>query len=323
MVHSLCVNLDGQRRRRVLSTRTAAIGVQMTPARPDQPFSAKARPATRPLAALLSVLGLAACATPAERLDAVASGLGFSRQTALGENFTHVLYQNRSSRSDGLLHVYLDGDGAPWATPSRIAADPTPRNPLTLRLMAQDPAPSLYLGRPCYLGQARAPACDPSLWTSRRYSAQVVDSMAAALRRRLATTRYSGLLFIGYSGGGVLAMLLAERFPQTQGVLTVAANLDIERWTIWRGYSPLTGSLNPASRSPLAPAIVQLHWFGGRDRNVPVELARAAVSRQPCAELRQIASFDHSCCWADVWPDILSQWRALADRRSASPACVE
>jgi hypothetical protein len=102
-------------------------------------------------------------------------------------------------------------------------------------------------------------------------------------------------------------MLLAERFERTRGVITIAGNLDIERWVAWHGYTPLKGSLNPASRPPLGPDIAQLHLAGGVDRNVPAELIRPMVSRQPCSEFVVNKSFDHSCCWQTNWVIMLAK----------------
>ncbi len=259
--------------------------------------------------ALLAAVLLAGCATPAQRLDERAAQLGFSWAVLQGAEFTHVVYRNAVAARGGLLHIYLEGDGTPWLNYTQIAADPTPRNPLVLALMAQDPAPSLYLGRPCYHGQS-APGCNPLLWTARRYGPEVVGSMAAALARRLEREDAAGLVLIGHSGGGTLAMLLAERFPQTRAVLTVAGNLDPDAWTEWHAYSPLTGSLNPAVRPPLPPGIVQLHYAGGRDDNVPARQIRAAARRQLRGAVRVIDRFDHVCCWQTAWPDILADLQA-------------
>lgn len=256
-----------------------------------------------------SLMFLLACSTPAQWMNKQASRLGFVRQVLPGTAYTHVVYWNAADQG-GLLHVYLDGDGTPWLNPSRIAADPTPRNLLVLRLMAQDKAPSLYLGRPCYQGQSDRPACSPLLWTARRYGREVVDSMAAALKSALSQADYDGMVLIGYSGGGTLAMLLAEHFEQTRGVLTIAGNLDPERWAVLHGYSPLYGSLNPASRSPLKPSIVQLHLAGGRDKNVPADLIRRVVLQQPDAKFMLMDTFDHTCCWITTWPFILTQWES-------------
>jgi len=264
---------------------------------------------------------LTACATASQRLDERAQRLGFTRQIVTGTDYNHVIYRNTAGSKGGMLHVYLEGDGTPWLTPNWIAADPTPREPLALELIAQDGAPSLYLGRPCYHGLAGIPPCNPLLWTSRRYGPEVVDSMTAALQKVLSQSPYDGIVFLGYSGGGTLAMLLAERFTQTRAVVTVAGNLDPDRWAAWHGYSPLTGSLNPASRPPLRPDIVQLHFAGGRDEKVPVELTHTAAAQQSCARLIMIDTFDHECCWQSEWPLILARLQTAI--QSSGECCRE
>jgi pimeloyl-ACP methyl ester carboxylesterase len=248
---------------------------------------------------------VAACASPAQRLDERAAQLGFSRHSIKGTEFTHVIYRTPSWGRPGTLHVYLEGDGTPFLQRHRVAADPTPRSPLVLELMAQDRNPSVYLGRPCYHGQAREEPCSPALWTTARYGPAVVASMAAALRRLLAHSPYKTIVLIGYSGGGALAILLAEQFSQTRAVVTVAGNLDPARWAAWHGYSPLMGSLNPALRPPLARHIVQLHYAGGQDTNVPPPLIQGAIARQPNATFIIEATFNHACCWRDIWPAVL------------------
>ncbi|HXH03231.1 MAG TPA: alpha/beta hydrolase [Candidatus Competibacteraceae bacterium] len=263
---------------------------------------------------------LAACADPAQRIDDLAARHGLQRQEVRGAGFTHVLYRNTGVGHGGPLHVYLEGDGTPWLREVLPAADPTPRQPLALRLMLQDRGPALYLARPCYHGHAADPGCSPLLWTERRYAPEVVASMVAALQHALTRERHDGLVFVGYSGGAVLALLLAERFPQTRGVLTVAGNLDIARWAALHGYSPLHASLNPADRPALPPGIVQLHYAGGRDRNAPAAVSLPVVSRQRNARFIQMETFDHACCWQDIWPGILEQLRtALAAGRAAGP----
>ena len=69
------------------------------------------------------------------------------------------------------------------------------------------------------------------LWTSARYGDEAVASMAAALRPDLAMeSGYDRVVWVGHSGGGALAMLLAERVPETTAVVTIAADLDTEAW---------------------------------------------------------------------------------------------
>lgn len=267
----------------------------------------------RGLTALLASAFLFGCATPAERVDAIATHYGFVKHTIPGGEFLHVVYTNRHFEQPGVVHVYIEGDGLPWETATRIAADPTPRTPLALELMALDAAPSVYLGRPCYFGLAHAPACTPRVWTAERYAQRVVVSMAAALRRMTRVRSNANVAFIGYSGGGALAVLLAESVPETRAVVTLAANLDTAAWTRRHRYTPLYGSLNPAERPMLSRRIVQLHYFGMRDENIPVSLARRYLAARPDARVRLVDKADHNCCWANNFPAMLSALRTALD----------
>jgi len=259
--------------------------------------------------ALTLSLGLAllgGCARPAERFNERASALGFGATRVEGEGFMHVVYRAEAPRPDGgrVLHIYLDGDGTP-SERGRPAADPTPREPLVLRLMALDLAPSVYLGRPCYHGLSAAPACAPALWTDARYSEAVVASMAAAAQRLLSATGLSEIVWLGYSGGGTLAMLLAARVPETVGVVTVAANLDVDGWADLHRHSRLGDSLSPARRPLLPPRIYQRHFAGGRDRVVTPEIVAGGGIRPDT--LSVIPDYDHVCCWVKLWPRVLDE----------------
>ena len=247
--------------------------------------------------ALVFVLVLAAgCAGRAARFSDRAISLGFRPALVEGDGFRHVAFRRGESapRVPGALHVYLDGDGMPWEA-GRPAVDPTPRDPLVLRLMALDPAPSVYLGRPCYHGLAADPPCAPALWTDARYSEAVVASLAAAARRILAEEGRSSVVWLGYSGGGTLAVLVAARVRETAGVVTVAANLDVDGWTRLHGQPPLIASLDPARRPPLSTGIYQRHYAGERDGVVPPAIVAAGGA--PPGSLRVMPRYGHVCCW--------------------------
>src|SRR6266567_3693573 len=228
------------------------------------------------LSLVIALLG--GCAGPSERFAARASALGFGAARVEGEGFAHVVYRPAGLRPDGgrVLHIYLDGDGTPWER-GRPAADPTPREPLVLRLMALDRAPSAYLGRPCYHGLATTPPCVPALWTDARYSEAVVASLAAAGRR----------------------------------LLTVAANLDVDGWAELHGQSRLAGSLSPARRPPLPARIYQRHYAGGRDRVVPPGIVAGGEILPET--LRVIPEYDHTCCWVELWPRLLEEVERAAE----------
>ena len=253
--------------------------------------------ALRPgLSGLCSLL-LVSCASSDPKLLAERYDLR-SVQVA-GAPFQHQVFVNQ--QPGDLLHVYIEGDGRPWRTRNRISQDPTPDKPLMLELMALDPAPGVYLGRPCYFGLPDA-ECSPLWWTQRRYSAQVVQSLDRVLDRF--AVGYRGLVLFGHSGGGTLAMLRAGRRADVKAVVTLAGNLDIDAWAELHGYTPLEGSLNPARQPPLPGSIRQLHLVGERDTVIPAALLSGVLEGQPSAEMRVVAGANHVCCWQSLWPQL-------------------
>jgi pimeloyl-ACP methyl ester carboxylesterase len=259
----------------------------------------------RDLALALAIAALAlmqGCATPTQRVERLAQDAGYARLLVPGTEFAHVAYFKRGDPGRP-LHVYIEHDGTPWATPTWPATDPTPTNPLMLKLMAEDAAPVLYLGRPCYFGTAAAAPCAPIWWTHWRYSARVVASMDAALAAFLREHRqFEAIELYGFSGGGVVATLMAARLPQARRLVTVAAPLDLARWAQLHDYTPLAGSLDPLAEPPLRAGIAQLHVAGADDRVVPAFLVKPFAERQAAAEFRELAGFDHYCCWERAWP---------------------
>jgi hypothetical protein len=245
------------------------------------------------------------CTAPEIRLNQEAKRLNFNRVVVQGTEFEHVAYIHKPQNLNDELHVYLDGDGSPWVNHLQISNNPTPRNPLLLRMMALDTVTSIYLGRPCYNGFSATPPCHSSLWTNERYSIRVINTMAIALEHLYKWHPAKKIVLIGFSGGGTLAMLMADRVKGLSGIVTIAGNLDIDAWSHLHGYTPLTGSINPAQQLSLSPKLYQLHLVGGKDENIPLRLIQPTVLHQPSAKLMVIPEFDHSCCWQSIWPSVL------------------
>ena len=132
----------------------------------------------------LPVLLFLGCTAPQHRAEQIAEQSGFNRQLVTGEGFKHVVYEHGlSAQPIAKLHIYIGGDGTPWVAGRYQSADPTPRQPLALALMSEDPTPAIYLGRPCYMGLAASANCSVALWTSRRYAPEVVASMLRVIRQ--------------------------------------------------------------------------------------------------------------------------------------------
>lgn len=262
----------------------------------------------KPLLLLICITGISACSTPSENFHRYAINRQFKQSLISTPLFKHSLYHNFSSALSPAktLHIYLDGDGSPWLNTRWIAKDPTARNPIILDLMSLDKNPAVLLGRPCYYGLHTTANCQYSYWTSHRYAQIIVDSMAQALSLWLVRhPHYQQLIFIGYSGGGTLAVLLAPHFPRTTQVVTIAANLDIDAWAKLHGYSLLSGSLNPINQAKLPGNIKQLHLAGDQDSNVPARIIQSYADSKGPAEVRIIENQSH-CCWNEHWSSILA-----------------
>lgn len=226
--------------------------------------------------------------------------------------FRHRLFHNRSDFDSGPLHIYIEGDGSPWQRRDLVAVDPTSPDPLLLGAMLSDPAPSVYLGRPCYY-QTDDPACNGLWWTLNRYHPRIVESMRQVVERLAKHKRE--LWLIGHSGGGSLAVLIGRRLARPVNVVTVAGNLDHEAWTTHHHYSPLTGSLNPAKDQALNPQMNELHWYGADDRTILPAWAKAYCRRLAvsCKE----AQAEHTRGWLDNWEHILAESQAAFAPRGA------
>lgn len=261
---------------------------------------------------LAFVLALACC-TGARELHfdeavtiAGSSDLGLRRLHAGGLD---IVSFERLDPGNAILTVYVEGDGRAWINPWQPSTDPTPTDPVGLRLAAADRAsPLIYLARPCQF--ELSPTCDNRLWTTARYSPAVVDVYQHLLDDALQRTGAKRLGLIGYSGGGALAALLAERRDDVAWLVTVAADLDLSEWVRLNDLAPLSGSLDPADTAASISALPQVHLAGENDRTVPPAVTQAFIRHlTPANRARVIVEpgFDHACCWAAAWPQLLGQ----------------
>ena len=269
------------------------------------------------LALLLGGL-LAACAsappTPEARL-AMATSLtdpaGWSMAILPTGTFHLASFQPREQRAGDSLTIYIEGDGMAWISRTRPANDPTPKNPVALKLaLRHDAGPVAWLGRPCqYVLEVDTPICERQFWTSARFADEVVRATDDAISKLKQAHGAKELVLVGFSGGGAVAALVAARRTDVTRLVTVAGNLDHDLWTRSHKISPLRGSLNPADFWSSLIGVKQLHLVGGEDRIIDKNIAESFRSRFPESgkpEVRVIRGFSHSCCWEQRWPELLS-----------------
>jgi predicted alpha/beta hydrolase family esterase len=229
--------------------------------------------------------------------------------TQKGTQFNHLICQNNTfklKKTVAYLYLFIEGDGLPWITPQRISLDPTPSNPLMLQLMSSINSPAVYLGRPCYFEQQywddqQLFDCHPIWWTHRRYAPEIVESMIQALKKKVLPEQK--IIIIAHSGGATLALLMAQKLPSLIAIVTLAGNLDPERWTEHHHYSPMIGSLNPIKQKKLDTDIIQLHFIGENDSNIFLQDSQNFIQKKG-GELISLLDIDHNCCWLDLWSNI-------------------
>ena len=196
-----------------------------------------------PTATLLLALFLAGCTSNATRIEELAGTLGMTRSVvAAGAFRSPIFMRGVPGAEDATLAIFIEGDGVPWEGGRQPSLDPATSDPIALKLLAQTPLPAAYVARPCYHDMSGG-RCTPERWTMERYSDEVVSSMTDAVRAAALQAKARSVVLVGYSGGGVLAVLIAERLGNVAAVITVGANLDTDAWARHHDYLPLSGSL--------------------------------------------------------------------------------
>lgn len=215
------------------------------------------------------------------------------------------------------LVVYLEGDGRGIIN-GRISRDPSPHLVMGYELARFDPAPSvLYLARvgqfqPSYAGTAYQP-----YWANKRLARESVEAASQALDQAKVLLGATHLHLIGYSGGGGLALLLAEQRRDVLSVATVAGLLDIRWWVEKQKFLPLVGSLNPADKVATIANLPQVHFFGTRDTIIPPDMSAHFQTLTSFTNFQRVEmNTDHWAHWVELWPSLLEDY--LVPLRSTS-----
>ncbi|MGL5666117.1 MAG: alpha/beta fold hydrolase [Shewanella sp.] len=260
----------------------------------------------------LLALFLVSCAqvpSPHERslhADSLAALKGWKASRIPAGHFEFVVYTAAHVSSAKQLTIYIEGDGFAWINRNTPSTDPTPRDPMALRLaLAHPKGVAVYLARPCQYIDAERAGCNSTYWTEKRFAPEIIDATNRTidmLKLRFNTTQ---LELVGYSGGGNIAVLVAAHRDDIVRLITVAGNIDHRAWTTYHHLSPLSGSLNAADLADRIANLPQIHYIGGKDHVIPSLLAQRwprTIIGPNSDNLHIIKNADHSCCWVDQWP---------------------
>lgn len=166
------------------------------------------------------------------------------------------------------IKVYIEGDGLAWISRNRVSKDPTPINPLGLKLMNLDNSScKIYLARPCQYIDSKL--CEKKYWTSHRFSNEVIKSYTKVLDNIKKEYHNESFSLVGYSGGAAVALLTAVKRDDIKTIITIAGNLDHTFWTKHHQIDSLTGSLNPINSTQKLEKIPQYHLIGQNDHIIP------------------------------------------------------
>jgi len=256
----------------------------------------------RVLMALLIGALLTGCQSPREALQQLADAHRRQLEILPGQPFPLVILAPQGTAKTTRLRVYLEGDGHAWATATQPSLDPSPHNLLVARLAVEDPSPNAYLTRPCQF--VMTPACDPTFWTNRRFSQEIVTSLSQALDQLKQQYGNQEFELVGYSGGAALTLLLAAQRDDVTFVQTLAGNLSPRLWAEMKGLSPLNGSLDPLDYRDHLASIPQRHLMGDADGMVPAALTTTYLVRlhpYVCSQTAISPATDHQQGWENAW----------------------
>ena len=240
--------------------------------------------------------------------DGIASKAGFTKEIIKAHDFTLMTYQRFNRHSDK-ISIYIEGDGRAWETKHRLSIDPTPMNPMALRLAAVDPADNVaYIARPGQYPFSGAPGCDSRYWSGSRFSREVIDSFNNVIDGLKDRSLAQHVALIGFSGGGAIAILVAARRHDVLSLRTVAGNLDPRAFCQFHHVSQLEGSMDPMEVAQKVSHIPQRHFVGAKDAIVPGFIAQAFVKQEGDGDYERITivkGATHSQGWPEHWKQLL------------------
>ena len=170
--------------------------------------------------------------------------------------------------------VFIESDGSAFGSwPTGKPAPPKVHQSVALSLARKVASDTVvYLARPCQLlfGTTSSGQClDPRQWTKGRYSDDQVALIEDAIRQTLEAAK-TALVVVGHSGGGVIALRLAQRgrLP-IHCTITLASPTDIKAWQRHHQSSAALDITDPGDLADTPTPLKAIFLFGSSDQTVP------------------------------------------------------
>ena len=249
--------------------------------------------------------------TPTQRYQTaqiLAEEDGLKSHVFHNSKFDIFAYKKTSTCKD-TMSIYIEGDGFAWLTSSLLSSNPTPLNPLALKLMTKDSSTcKVYLARPCQYVQNST--CKKAYWSSGRFSNEIVQNYVKILDKLKNEYGVKDFRLYGYSGGGAIATLLSAKRDDISRLVSIAGNLDTKFWTTKHYLTLLYNSLNPADFSEKLSRVKQIHLIGAKDKIIDKSIYDSYLKNFKNREnisYKIFEEFNHRCCWYESWIDILKK----------------
>jgi hypothetical protein len=225
----------------------------------------------------------------------------FKSETIKTTTFPIQVFIKNQNTSHAIL--YLEGDGL-VLTSSGIAFNPTPTDPMALRLAIADQrfAKKIVINRP--FQYADCTNCDNKYWTQARYSPEIISSIVEVIKKLKTEYNFESFDIVAYSGGAAVAFLIAPYFKKSiKSIITFAANVDPFAWCEFHETSPLIQSLDPMANIEILKTIPQIHFCGTSDQNTHSSITKNFQKKLNAhkSQIINVEGFDHDSNWPNYW----------------------
>ena len=140
-----------------------------------------------------------------------------------------IFYQAHNSNH---AVIYLEGDGLVINSHGGVALNPTPTDPMALRLASVDKrrVTKIVINRPFhYITSDHSDSdsdsdSDSRYWTTSRYAHEVIQSILEVIQNCQKQFHFKTIEIIAYSGGASVALLLGPHLENIERITSFAGN---------------------------------------------------------------------------------------------------